>query len=80
MHILISNLPPTVTEEQLHQALADAGLEATVKLTREGDQDKVTAIVSSPEMDRPSADRLAAHINKLQMEGRTLRAYVPLFM
>jgi hypothetical protein len=80
MHILVSNLPPDVTEERLQAAFAEAGLKVTVKLNREGDPDKVTAIVESPDMDRPSADRLAARIRGMQYDGHTLNAYVPLFM
>jgi hypothetical protein len=80
MHILVSNLPADVSEERLQEVFAKAGLNATIKLNREGDASKVTAVVESPDMDRPAADRLAARINGMQYEGHKLSAYVPLFM
>jgi hypothetical protein len=79
MKLVIGNLPPETTAEELASALAEHGIESTVTLNTEGNPDKVTAIVVVPDMDRPTADRLALRISGIHHKGRTLRAFVPLF-
>lgn len=79
--IIIGNLPPDTTVEEIEQVARDGGAEApTVKLNREGDADKVTAVLELPNLDRAGADRIAADIDGSRYRERTLSAYVPLFM
>ncbi len=79
--ILIGNLPPDITVEEIEQVARDGGAEApSVTLNREGDADKVAAVLQLPNIDRAAADRIAASINGARYRDRTLSAYVPLFM
>jgi hypothetical protein len=79
--ILIANLPPEVTVEEIEQVARDGGAEApTVKLNREGDANKVAAVLELPNIDRATADKIASRINGTRYRDRTLQAYVPLFM
>lgn len=79
--ILIGNLPPDVTVEEIEQVASEAGATApTVKLNREGNSNKVTAVLELPNIERVAADKLAASINGRSYRDRTLSAYVPLFM
>ena len=78
--ILIGNLPPDVTVEELSQILTEAGAEnPQITLNNEGNADKVTAILLLPGLDRPAADRLVDGLRCHLFRGRTLNAYVPLF-
>jgi len=79
--ILISNLPPDVGTEQIARVLTEAGVEhLDVTLNNQGNPDKVTAVLTMGDIDRATADRIAAQINGTLYQGRTLHAYVPLFM
>ncbi len=79
--ILIGNLPPDVTVEELEQVAREAGAEAPrVTLSHEGDQDKVGAVLELPNLDRVAADKIANQINGSRYKDRALTAYVPLFM
>lgn len=78
--ILIGNLPPDVTVEEIEQVARDGGAEAhRVRLNREGDAEKVAAVLELPNLDRAAADRIAGRINGVRYRERTLTAYVPLF-
>lgn len=78
--VLVGNLPPEVHEDDLHDAFEGLGYELNVKLVREGDEQRVTAIVRFDGMTRGAAEQLAEKINGRIAQGRELRAYVPLFM
>jgi hypothetical protein len=79
--ILISNLPPDVGTEQIARVLTEAGVEhLDVTLNNQGNPDKVTAVLTMGDIDRATADRIAAQINGTLYQGRTLHADVPLFM
>ncbi len=79
-NFMIGNLPPDVTVEELTQILTDAGAEnPEIVLNNEGNADKVTAILTVPGMDRPTADKIVDRIRGRLFRGRTLNAYVPLF-
>jgi len=78
--ILIRNLPPEVTVEDITKVLTDAGVEQPkVTLNNEGDASKITAVLALEDVDRATLDRIAAKINGTRYQGRTLSAYVPLF-
>ncbi len=77
--VLIGNLPPQVTEDDLQDALEGLGYDLEVKLSREGSAEKVTAIVRFDGMTRAIAEKLAERIKGMPWQGRTLTAYVPLF-
>ena len=78
--LLIGNLPPEVTEDEIKTLLAEAGAEGVeVSINREGDASKGTAVLVMPGLDRPALDRIANDINGMPFRGRTLSAYVPLF-
>jgi hypothetical protein len=77
--IMIGNLPPDVTVEELAGILTDAGAEnPDVTLNNEGNSDKVTAILGL-DLDRPAADKIVDALRGRFFRGRTLTAYVPLF-
>lgn len=78
--VLVGNLPPDVHEDDLHDALEGLGYELDIKLIREGDEEKVMAVVRFEGMTRNVAEDLAAKINGRISKGRELRAYVPLFL
>ncbi|MGB5737130.1 MAG: RNA-binding protein [Thiohalocapsa sp.] len=78
--ILIGNLPPEVTVEDITKVLTDAGVEQPkVTLNNEGDASKVTAVLALEDVDRATVDRIAGKINGTRYQGRTINAYVPLF-
>jgi hypothetical protein len=79
LHILVGNLPPDVSEDEIQEALADLGFELTVRLFREGSAERVTAQLTFAGMTRGVAEKLAARLNGRQYRGRVLKAYVPLF-
>lgn len=77
--ILIGNLPPEIDETDILDALDSLEYDLDVSLTREGNGDRVTAVVRFAGMTRASAEKLAEHIRTLPWRGRTLNAYVPMF-
>jgi RNA recognition motif-containing protein len=78
--LLIGNLPPEVTEDEIKTLLAEAGAEGIeVSINREGDASKGTAVLVVPGLDRTALDRIANDINGKSFRDRTLSAYVPLF-
>lgn len=78
--VVVNNLPPETTADELKAAFAERGIEVEIILHHEGNPDKVTAIVELPDMDRVTADRLAQRIDGMEYKGRQLKAYVPLFL
>jgi RNA recognition motif-containing protein len=79
--IVVGNLPPDTTVEELAEVLANAGAEqVAITLNNEGDKSKVAAVIAFEDIDRATADRIAARINGMRYRERTLSAYVPLFM
>jgi hypothetical protein len=79
IHILVSNLPPDVVEEDIADALENLGYDLSVSLAREGSADRVTAVVRFDGMTRRTAETLADRINGMPWRDRILRAYVSLF-
>lgn len=80
MKIIVSNLPPDTTTEELLAVLIEFGIESKITLNDEGNSDKVIAVLEIPDLERQSADQLAMRISGTQFRGRALKAYVPLFM
>lgn len=78
--VLVGNLPEDIVEDDLHDAFEGLGYELDIKLVREGAEERVTAIVRFEGMTRAVADKLAGRIKGMSWRGRTLQAYVPLFM
>lgn len=78
--VLVGNLPPEIDEDDLQDAFEGLGYELDIKLVREGAEERVTAIVRFEGMTRAVADKLADRIKGMRWRGRTLTAYVPLFM
>jgi len=76
--IVIANLPPDVTEEDILDALEGLGYELQVTIPRVGNEDRVTAIVRFDDMTRHIAEKLAKRISGMPWRDRTLKAYVPL--
>lgn len=79
--IMVGNLPPEISEEEIVSILEE--MEATgitVTLNREGDAERVSAVIEFPNIDRITADRIAERINGSEFHERFLTAYVPLFM
>jgi hypothetical protein len=80
LRILVGNLPPEVTVEEIETVAREGGATAPkVRLNREGDAQKVVAVLELPNIDRAAADKIAAKINGSRYRDRTLTAYVPLF-
>jgi hypothetical protein len=78
--ILVGNLPPDVSADGLQQVFADLGLNVGVKLNREGDPDKIAAIVEAEDLDRIGADSIVAMIDGHRYKkDHTLTILVPLF-
>jgi hypothetical protein len=77
--ILIGNLPSEISEDDIVDALESLDCEMEVSLSREGDADRVTAVVRFAGMTRASAEKLAAQIRTIPWRGRLLNAYVPMF-
>lgn len=77
--ILVGNLPSDVQEDDVLDALEGLGYELSVSLKREGDAEKVLAVVRFDGMTRGVAEKLAQRIQGMLWRDRTLTAYVPLF-
>jgi len=77
--ILIGNLPPEVNEDDILDALESLEYDLDVSLSREGNEDRVTAVVRFVGMTRSSAEKLAEQIRAIPWRGRALNAYVPMF-
>lgn len=80
LSIVVGDFSPETTAEELQEVFAGHGVDAEITLNKEGNKDKVTAVIRLPEADRVTADRLAARLNGVEYKGRFLKAYVPLFM
>jgi hypothetical protein len=76
MHILVGNLPPDITVEDIQDALADLDFDIEVTLSP---GDRTTAQITFAGMTRTAAEGLAEQINGRFWRERTLQAYVPLF-
>lgn len=78
--IMIGNLPGDVTVEELADILTAAGAKSPkITLNNEGNPDKITAILTLGDIDRPTADKIVDGIRGSMFRGRALNAYVPLF-
>lgn len=77
--VLVGNLPPSIDEDDLQDALEGLGYELEIELVREGNEERVTAVVRFDGMTRIAAEKLAEKIKGRVWHGRTLNAYVPLF-
>jgi hypothetical protein len=77
--ILIGNLPQEVNEDDILDALDSLEYDFDVSLTREGNEDRVIAVVRFAGMTRSSAEKLAEQIRTIPWRGRALNAYVPMF-
>lgn len=78
--VALGNLPPDVTDEDIHEELEHLGYELSIHMERSGNEDRVTAIITFDGMTRNAAEKLAEQLNGMLYRDRTLRAYVPLFM
>ncbi len=76
--IVIANLPPDVTEEDILDALEGLEYDLQVTIPRVGNEDRVSAIVRFDDMTRHVAEKLAKRISGMRWRDRTLKAYVPL--
>jgi len=74
MRIVIGNLPDTVTEEGIREALSEFAPAEKVKLLKESD---TPSVVIDMEMTRAGAEALAKRIQGKRYEGKELRAWVP---
>jgi len=78
--IIIGNLPPDVTVDELARLLVQAGADdPEITLNNEGNLEKFTAVLALGDLDRPAADKIVDRIRGRLFRGRTLTAYVPLF-
>ena len=78
--IIIGNLPPDVTVDELARLLVQAGADdPEITLNNEGNLEQVTAVLALGDLDRPAADKIVDRIRGRLFRGRTLTAYVPLF-
>lgn len=78
--VLVGNLPPDVDEDDLRDALESLGYELDIRFIREGSDQRVTAVVRFDGITRGVAGQLAEQIKGRVWHGRTLTAYVPLFL
>lgn len=76
--IVVSNLPGDVTEEEIKKLFLEYGAEVEVELTREGNPDDVSAVVLM-ELDKITAQVMAANSKDTYLRDRKLEIYVPLF-
>jgi len=74
MRIVIGNLPDTVTEEGIREALSGFAPVEKIKLVKEGG---APSVVIDMEMTRAVADALAKRIQGKRYEGKELSAWVP---
>jgi hypothetical protein len=74
MRIVIGNLPDTVTEEGIREALGSFAPAEKIKLVKEGGE---PSVVIEMETTRAGAEALAKRIHGKQYEGKALRAWVP---
>lgn len=80
IRVALGNLPPDVTEEDIHEELEHLGYELTIHLERAGNEDRVTAVIAFDGMTRRAAEKLAEQLDGMSYRDRYLRAYVPLFL
>lgn len=80
IRVALGNLPPDVTEDDIHDELEHLGYEFEIFLERSGNEDRVTAVITFDGMTRNAAKKLAQQLNGMLYRDRTLRAYVPLFL
>lgn len=80
IRVALGNLPPDVTEEDIHDELEHLGYEFTIFFERSGNEDRVTAVITFDGMTRNAAKKLAEQLNGMIYRDRTLRSYVPLFL
>ena len=78
--VVVRNLPPDITAEDLEEDLATLGYELQIYIERGGSTHKVTAVVTFDGMTRNTAETIASSISGMRYRDRTLQAYVPLFM
>lgn len=75
MRIVVGNLPDNISEENIRHALSPFAPPESVSLAKEGAT--LSAIIEM-EISRVQADALAKRIQGRVVEGRALRAWVPL--
>lgn len=76
MNVIISNLPGEVSQDEVMEALKEAGVPVEeLTFTNEGDPDKGTVVVSM-DTSRAGAQALAKMVNGKFWKGRTLEALV----
>jgi RNA recognition motif-containing protein len=74
MRIVIGNLPDTVSEEGIREALSAFAPVEKIKLVKEG---ATPSALIEMEMTRAQAEALAKRIHGRSYEGQQLRAWVP---
>ena len=77
--VLIGNLPPGTTAEDVVALFADAGANVEVlKMADEGSPDRVTATVTL-DVSQTTAQVMADRAKRTHFKGRELEFYVPRF-
>ena len=80
MYIVIANLPPDVSPNDVKDRFSDQGIDGRVTFNRDGDSSRVTAILKFDHLQRVAAEQMAQRINGMFYMGRRLESYVPLFL
>lgn len=77
--LLVGNLPPGTTGEEVMELFADAGASVEVlKIADEGNPERVTATVVL-DVSRTTAEVMADRAKSVLFKGRELEFYVPRF-
>lgn len=79
MHVLVGNLAPETTADDLKTTFAAQEIEVSIEMHHEGDPNRLLAVATVPGINRNLAQHLADRLNGLEHQGRCLTAYVPLF-
>ena len=75
--VLVGNLPPGTTKEEIKTLFADAGADVDVlDITDEGNPDRLTATVVI-DVAHSTAQAMADRAKPVHFKGRELRFYVP---
>ena len=77
--ILVSNLPPGTTVEEVEEMFQKWGAEVQVEIQTEGDPDRPTALVTL-DVDQKTARIMVDRSKDYFYKGRTLSFYAPLLM
>ncbi|WP_040294917.1 RNA recognition motif domain-containing protein [Beggiatoa alba] len=79
MNLIISNLPPSITQSEVEHAFRQRGADVQVSLFREGNPNNVLAVVKLKNASLVATHRMAQYLKGRSWQGRRLQVYVPLF-